>query len=484
MFTEAYKKERLRLRPKVFLVGTHKDKLDSKKANKHIAKLDHQLQKALKSTSHYKDLVEFASPTQLIFAVSNFSESDSDFKNIRSVFERVVVRDEFRMTSPSHWLIFSLALRKLKSEVINYDLCLEVARQCGLADNEVDEALHFIHSKMGLICYFPYDNVKDFVVIHPQHLFDKVTELIVNTFTFEKAGKQQMDDFKKKGIFSLIEFENIYSRSNSEIKAFQFLKLLEKLRITAPFHLEGSVMYFFPCVLAHVLASKISVSDRLSQKWISVPPSVPPLLVTFKCGYCPKGLAGALISYLMANEMRSSFTWKLCHDKIFCNQVSFRVGPLDTVVLDIYSTHLKITINFKRSLERHVECKRNKICLKVREAVEAGVRQVTSDINYINARHSLTFPCGCRNDHPGVLEFVGSTPHNLSCNRIDSKFPLPRGHKFWQISKPDNREALPEEQSCESARSPRQHHSADNHQSAPKVPPSQDTSADGEHNGA
>ena len=429
-------KRTVALRPKVFLVGTHKDKLDSKKASKYIVELDQQLQQVLQATSH-EDLVEFASPTQLIFTVNNFSKSDLDFQNIRSAFERVVLRDEFRMTSPSHWLIFSLALRKLKSDVISYDLCLEVARQCGLADDELDEALHFIHSKMGLIRYFPYDDVKDFVVIHPQHLFDKVTELIVNTFTFEKAGKRQMDDFKKKGVFSLVAFENVYSRSNSDIKAFQFLKLLERLRITAPFHLKGNLMFFFPCVLAHVLTSKISVFGKLSQIWMasSVPPA---LLVTFECGYCPKGIPGALISYLMANEMGSSFIWNLCHDKIFRNQVSFRVGPLDTVMLDIYSTYLMITITIDKSLTRDVKCMPYKVCSAVREAIETGIRQVTSSINYIRAEHSLTFPCKCNSDHPAVLEFVGCTPHNMYCSKTNKTYPLPKSHELWQISLPQD----------------------------------------------
>ena len=425
-------KRKVALRPKVFLVGTHKDKLDNKKASKHIAKLDQQLQEVLKSTAH-EDLVEFASPTQLIFTVNNFSKSDSDFHNIRSAFERVVVRDEFQMTSPSYWLIFSLALRKLTSDVISYDQCLEAARQCGLADNEHDEALHFIHSKMGLIRYFPYEDVKDFVVIHPQHLFDKVTELIVDTFTFQKAGKKQMDNFKKKGVFSLVEFENIYSRTNSDIKAFQFLKLLERLRIAAPFHLKGNLMYFFPCVLAHVLSSKFSVFNKLSQKWTAY--SVPPaLIVTFECGYCPKGLPGALISYLMANEMRSLFPWSLCHDKIFRNQVSFRVGPLDTVVLDIYSTHLMITITIAKSITRDAKCMPYKVCSAVREAVETGIRQVTTTINYVSANHFLTFPCKCNSDHPAVLEFVGHTPHNMYCSKTKKTYPLPKDHELWQIS--------------------------------------------------
>ena len=56
------------LRPKVFIVGTHKDNLDREIVETEIFSIDQQLQGAIKSTAHYKDLVEFASPEQLIFS--------------------------------------------------------------------------------------------------------------------------------------------------------------------------------------------------------------------------------------------------------------------------------------------------------------------------------------------------------------------------------------------------------------------------------
>ena len=427
-------KRNVPLRPKVFLIGTHKDRLKSKKADAIIAKVDDQLQQAIKSTSHYEELVEFAYPSQMIFTVNNFSESESDFDDIRSAVNRVVVRDEFKMTSPAHWLIFSLALRKIKSPVITYKECMEIGKQCGVPEDELDEALHFIHSKMGLIRYFPYKEIKHLLVIDPQHLFDKVTELIVSTFTFEKAGKQVMDAFKQKGIFSLIEFEKISSKTESGMKASEFAKLLEKLRIAAPFKLKGtnSIMYFIPCVLAHVEASRQSFAGKLISK-LSLE-DVPSLIVTFKCGYCPKGLAGALISYLMANEMESKFSWDLCHEEIFRNQVSFRVGPLDTIVLKIYSTYLKIKFIEGKLKHSNRRCTVGEVCSEVCKAIETGIYQVTSDINYINAQHFLTFRCGCGGDHPGVLEFVDDIPHNLSCSKRDKVFPLPKGHEVWQIT--------------------------------------------------
>ena len=434
MGTFVYKglqKDEVPLRPKVFIVGTHKDQLDSKTANSRISSIDQQLQEAIKSTAHYKDLVEFASPSQLMFTVSNFSDNESDFKDIRSAVERVVGRNEFQMTSPAHWLIFSLVLRQLKPYVISHDVCLEIARECGLTDDELDETLHFIHSKMGLIRYFPYEDVKDLVVIHPQYLFDKVTELIVDTFTFEKTSKQVMDEFKKKGIFSLSEFETISSRTDTKIKSFQFAKLLERLRIAAPFQMDGNRMYFFPCVLAHT-----NMETPFHQLSLLCTP-VPNLIITFECGYCPKGLAGALVTYLMANEMKAFYHWTLYHDKIFRNQVSFKVGPLDTVVFKILSTYLEIIFIPKNFQGRDLKCPKERVCSSICHAVDAGIKQVTSDINYVDAQHSFTFPCGCKTGHPGKLELVDDEPFCLSCSKTNEQYPLPSGYELWQINKAD-----------------------------------------------
>ena len=420
------------LRPKVFIIGTHKDQLDRKTADEYVAKVDQQLQKAIEETAHYDNLIEFASPTQLIFAVDNFSESDTDFKNIRLAVERVIVRNEFQMTSPAHWLIFSLTLRKLKPYVVSFEQCLEIARQCGLQDNEVTEALHFIHSKMGLIRYFRYEDVKDLVVIHPQFLFDKVTELIVDTFTFEKIGKSKMNKFKQKGIFSLSEFETVSSRSSTDIRPFQFAKLLEKLRIAAPFQMHGERMYFFPCVLAHAMETAIQ------QLMLAATP-IPQLIVTFECGYCPKGLAGALIKYLMANEMQSCYSWEIFTDKIYRNQVSFHVGPLDTIVVKITPTYLEIVcIPNGKVRNREQKCPIAKICSEVREAVEAGIRQVTSDINYINAQHGLTFRCECKGDHPASLKYLGTSPYILYCGKTNEHYALSSEHELWQVKKPQH----------------------------------------------
>lgn len=286
---QGHEKKRVQLRPKVFFVGTHRDQLRSNLAESIIAEKDQYLQK---STRQFIDIIEFASSFQMLFAVNNFSHDKSAFQMIRSAVDRAVERHEFEMVCPSHWLILSFALRRFDQEIVSYEECFEVAKLYGIVDEkELNDALHFIHTKMGLIRYFPHEYIKDIVVVKPQLLY-KISELIVKTFTFDNAGIQSAEQFIQKGIFSLDEFERICRKSgDGGMKAPQFAKLLETLRITAPLERDGNKVtkYFIPCVLAHAAEANEVIKSLITE--------IPPLVVTFKCGYCPKGLGGALISY-------------------------------------------------------------------------------------------------------------------------------------------------------------------------------------------
>ena len=432
------------LRPKVFLIGTHKDLLDDKIADDHIKKIDKQLKDVICSTKHYEDLVRFASQSQLIFTVNNFSESESDFKMIRSVVEVVVEQDGFEMASPSHWLIFSLAIRKYPSPVIRYDECFEIAKSCKITDKkEFDLALNFIHSKMGLIRYFPDEHLKNIVIVHPQFLFDKVTELIVGTFTFEKlAGNMYViNEFKRKGIVSVSDLESIGARNMSGITTFQFRKILESLRIAAPFKMKGEEKYFIPCVLAHADQPDITFTELPCAHG-----PTPPLLISFECGYCPKGVSGGVITYLMVNEMQSNFAWMLKPKNIFRDQVSFLVGPYDTIVLKILSTHLEvICIPGDLDQDDRKKCPLKEVCVEVRRAVEKGVREVTHDINYVQAHHSLSFSCKaptCSGHHPAKIIYHNKNPSSLLCEKTDKRFKLPTGYEIWFNNKSNDDSSL------------------------------------------
>ena len=426
MVTYIYQgRQKKEVKPKVFFVGTHKDKLDRQSKKETLESVDQQLREAV---SPFRDIVEYASEERLIFATNNFSESDSDFHGIRLRIDDLVNQNQYVMTFPSNWLAFSFILKHLKAQVISFDQCFnELAKQNGIStEEELKDVLHFLHSTTGLIRYFPYSEIDSVVVIHPQFLFDKVTELIIGTFTFKNAGKFKQKDFKCKGIFSLADFKKISDTSTESSSVFNrdiFVKMMEKLRIAAPFTTsKGERKYFLPCVLGHADPAKVKLTDT----------DIPTLVVAFECGYCPKGVTGALINYLMTNEMKSLFNWKLVTSEIFRDQASFRVGPYDKIIIRSFATHFEITCIPHHNNQRN-NCTIVDTCNEVHKAIEVGISQVLSDMFDVKIKHSFTFLCvspSC-NGHPAEIFYHNNQPSSLYCEKVEDSFPLPTNYEKW-----------------------------------------------------
>ena len=294
------------MKPKVFFVGTHKDCLPANSAEEFIQRNDELLQSHVRQTDLFdQDAIQFAEhPKRLIFAVNNLSKDDDEFQKIRSAVQTTVERDEFTIECPSSWLILSLILRaKHKSDrVLTFDKCFSIARECGISDRkELNQALSFIHSRLGLVRYFDVKDLNTVVVIDPQILFDKITDLIVKTFTVENVGVKKKEDFCQRGIIPVTVMQSISNKDNekgsdSPLPFVWLTDLLNYLRIAALFTDRDGDKYFFPSALCH--APKSDSKSPHAYLW-------PSLLVGFKSGFCPRGIPGALIKYLMTNEMRS-----------------------------------------------------------------------------------------------------------------------------------------------------------------------------------
>ena len=414
MGTFTYKRPQVKsaasLKPKMFIVGTHKDKLDTATADSEIKKIDQHLQKVIKSTSHYQeDTVQFATESQLIYTVNNFSKDDSDFEEIRSGVERVVCHSQFKVHFPTHWLIFSFVLRQetIKDSIISYEQCFSIAKDCGITDHEeLDHALRFLHTKIGLIRHFRTPGLNDFVIRDPQILFDMVSKLIVSTFTFENAGMRCSTEFEKNGVFTLEDFLTLQHESPPLLPPEKLLQLLEHLQIVAPFQEEGQEKFFIPCVLAH--------SDEIEHQSSPQSSDIPPMLITFKCGYCPKGLSGALITHLLTNKMGSKFKWELKTDQLFRNQVSFLVSSCDIITLKIHPTFLELIHSSAKKGTGNAESTKQSICNKVRCYVESSIRDVSSKMNLTSgAEHSLSFYC-----------------QNITCNKTCPPHPATKSSKM------------------------------------------------------
>jgi GTPase SAR1 family protein len=418
----------VQLKPKVLFIGTHKDLLDPVTVLEEIKKKDRYLQQMIISTSHYRDgLIEFASESQLIFTVDNLSESDADFAPIRSRVNMIAQLNEYQMSIPTHWLIFSLVIRNLSGRVVSYDECFSVAQQCGIDnEEELKEALWFLHTKMGVIRYFPYGDLGRIVILDPQLLFDRITDLIVKTFTFEKAGKLLCDEFKKKGIFSFQEFERICATTSDPLLTHScFFELLKHLRIVVPF-LDGKKL-FIPCVLAH--ADLVLYPPKQHS-------AVPTLAMVFDCGYCPKGVTGATIKFLMTNEMKSEYNWLLQPDQIYRDQVSFLVGP-NLITLCLYPTHFEI-IYAPSTKTAEAVCSIQDTCREVCQSVKLAIETVSKDLN-LTCNCTTTFYCSlCKSHIAELVQHKGILCH-LLCKETNQVCDFPSGYHYWLEPTPQHK---------------------------------------------
>ena len=272
-----------------------------------------------------------------------------------------------------------------------------------------------------------------------------ITDLVVETFTFDKADPVVREDFKKKGIFPFSTFERISGSSGYLLTPSRLVNLLEHLHIVAPLEVEREKKYFMPCVLSH--AQPAEAISEISGEQSTEPGSNNSLLIGFRCGYCPKGLFAALVVYLLANR-KCHFQWRLQCDRIFRDQISFSVGPYDTVLITVQAKCFEISCTPELSHNRHFSLAT--MCGEVRCCIEAGISKVTSSLHYTQDTHYLAFYCPgdhqsphSMEPHPAeIVDIHGNTlsvatsddiePCTLRCELAKGKaFELPSGHERW-----------------------------------------------------
>ena len=308
-------------KPLVLVIATHKDNLGPE-AKVKIAELNDYLD-SLITQNGFLDLVQYADSSngQVMFAVDNTSKGDEDFKAIRSqVHSLISSRDEFTIEYPITYLLFCLELQNLKRSVLSFEECENMAAKYGIVGDQVSHLLQFLHLRIGVIQYHDVDGLRHIVVKEPQVLFNKVTDLIIRTFSGRTLRTKEQRDFQK-GILTASVLKSVIGEADS-FTCQDFLKLLVHLRIITPYPStvpgDHEERYFIPCVLNHVQESQ---REELHT-------GILPLSVRFRCSHCPKGLFGVLVTHLMtptSEEPNSYISFSLNEDKIFKDQVSFKV---------------------------------------------------------------------------------------------------------------------------------------------------------------
>ena len=416
-------------KPLVLIIGTHKDNLISS-AEAKVAELDKHLD-SLIIRNGFMDLVQYAdsSKGQVMFAVDNTSESDEDFKAIRlQVHSLISGREEFTIEYPITYLLFCLELQNLKRSVLSFEECKDMAAKYGIVGDQVSHLLQFLHFRIGVIHYYNEDGLRHIVVKEPQVLFNKVTDLIIRTFSCRALTTKEQHDFQK-GILTASVLENVIG-SGDHLTCQDFLKLLVHLRIIAPYPStvvgDQEERYFIPCVLNHVQES--SVENPCTD--------IMPLSVQFCCSHCPKGLFGVLVTHLMTpvvdRDSSSCTSFALIQDKIFKDQVSFKVSSYsdrDEISLKLSVSHIEV--RFLPSVCENRELSIGEVCSNVRQVIKISILRSLDDLHYDKDK---VLPVMCfRCEHCSELHQVneGKDRRKVYCEKTNRNSRIPMRGRCW-----------------------------------------------------
>ena len=348
------------VRPMATLIGTHKDKLEEPVDQK-ISEFDSVLTKV---TSNYKNIIANPSPNHTIFAVDNFSGTDTeDIAPIRG-FLSDIFEKQFKDSSipiQPNWLWFSLILRR-EYCIAPMDDCVIIARDLGIKEDELELCLWYLHYCTGTIMYYPNIPGKYFkghVICTPQVVFDSISEFIVASLrTIHGDGaviESERVELIKKGQFSMKSIEKYCKcpqvkeklEERKLIPAKHLVKLLEYVHLLSPIvHTQSDkeeITYIMPAVL-----------ECASQDELTNPPppdtnNPEPLHITFSFGYVPTGVFCGLITRLVSQGRHGilGLTWKLVEDCVKRNCVSFLIAKSNKITLISHerSYEIRVTLN-------------------------------------------------------------------------------------------------------------------------------------------
>ena len=414
---------------KAIFVGTHRDLVTEEE----FKKKDQELQQKIRNTEFYgKGIIEFASENQLMLAVDNMSGDQGEIDSSRKLLEKIIERSFKRVAIPASWLMLNLCIRKSSVRTMSLAECEKLAAKLRISAQDLQHALWFLHHYIGVLLYYPdIESLRDTVICDIQVVYDSASNLIKNTFTFDKVGHQISKQFREKAQFSLRDVKKATSCQIDDLLPLEKLvDLLEDrnvLTVIPPVASHGDSTpqeptYFMPCVLHSAKADELVVSDHCD----SDPPS---LMLRFNCGYVPIGVFPAMITNLVSQHRED---WEMIVECLRKNRVQFNVG-VDRVTLIAHPRFLEIVVSKKANFATPTES----LCSHVLSVVQSTLDTVTSHLNYhFRMQYKFGFECPI---HPGrprehICILPKESADNLKCLKDpQNKEPVhlePR-HMVW-----------------------------------------------------
>ena len=405
------------LNSKMLLVGTHKDKLEGTGNKKcEITSIAKALHGWLGELKVFKS-IDVRNVEDLIIGINNFEQQDLPKvkKRIEELVSQATPRD-----IPAPWLVFDFVLhsyaRSKTLHRVEKIICSEIARECGVKDNEFDVVLHYLHSTAGTLLYYSdIPELNNCVITDFQLIFDSISKIIIQCFEDNSKCGPHLEDkelFRETGQFEYSVLRDV----EGCLRVRELLSLMQHRHIVSK---ADENRFFMPAVLP-----KADVSPNNSCSF----------LVMFECGYCPIGLFCAVTTALIVTQK-----WRLKKDDHqFRNKISFYCscsGRSYHIIFSAFFSHYEVYL----ILDQENSATQDDVKVNIYITIDKVLKKVCKDMHYkIAPSYGFYCPNECTYrgvtyepyKHPAKCAF-DSEAKEMVCYYKDKPSDLTREHTSW-----------------------------------------------------
>ena len=244
---------------------------------------------------------------EIIFPVNTTARGEPEMK-IAERIRTIVCQSYIEAEIPARWFLFQLELQDLhkptKSMVVSKRECLRIGVALEMNRKDVEGALMYYHD-LTIFLYFPAV-LPDVVFLHPQPLFNKLSEIISISFADAVTQLEEMNiilpahahiQLKAEGVFTRDLLDCLSDGFSPDFTADDFLKLMEDIFVIAPLPEKGK--FFLPSVLA-TTSHLESISGPFKK-------SMDSFILTWNTKPIPQGLFPALVVGLLKRHVAPHF---------------------------------------------------------------------------------------------------------------------------------------------------------------------------------
>ena len=389
-------------KPVASIVGTHLDKVKGPEA---ISQLEKKHAEIKEVTDKFHQVVVNPAKNESFLAVDNFAGTEeSDLNSLRAHVTNLI---HGRLDSPipirPAWFFLSIILRK-EFQLVSFTQCLDISRRLNIQEEELKDALWYLHHIIGSLIYYP--NIEDEdkwfemnIICSPQVIFDSISQVIIATLQMFHSSFPVRECYRKdwieKGLFSLEAIADASKRAHIEnqipaeklVKLLKHINLLSEIRVHKPQPGTPSILLFMPAIL-----------DRVPIEEIAKPPTPDSnhpeaVFLRFICGYVPTGVFCGLVTRIVSWGPAKILgeKWELKSDQVKQNILSFYIGGLHNVTLILHDTCYEIRVERKS-----VSITLNDLCSQVLTSILYILKEEYECLEPI-----IAFQCSCDNHMTG-----------------------------------------------------------------------------------